>query len=54
MPYLEERSGRRRRMAAVFAVLALGAAGVGVRMAAAAEGPAAAPAGRSTLESVDA
>jgi Domain of unknown function (DUF1996) len=54
VPYLEERSGRRRRMAAVFAVLALGAAGVGVRMAAAAEDPAAAPVIQSTLESVDA
>ena len=54
MPYLEERTGRRRRtMAALFAVVALGAAGVGVRMAAAAEDPAAAPAIQSTLESID-
>jgi hypothetical protein len=42
-------------MAAIFAVLAVGsAAGVGVRWAAAAESPAAAPEIQSTLESVDA
>jgi hypothetical protein len=40
VPYLEERGSRRRRMAAVFAILAIGgAAGVGVRWAAAAEDP---------------
>ena len=55
MPYLENRGNRRRRMAAIFAVLAVGsAAGVGVRWAAAAESPAAAPEIQSTLESVDA
>jgi hypothetical protein len=41
-------------MAAVFAVVAMGAAGIGIRMAGAAEDPAAAPVIQSTVESVDA
>ena len=43
MPYKEQRGNRRRRMLAVFAVLAIGGAGgIGIRLAAAAEDPAAA------------
>lgn len=42
MPYKEQRGSRRRRMLVVFAVVAIGgAAGVGIRLAAAAEDPAA-------------
>lgn len=45
MPYKEQRGNRRRRMLVVFAVVAIGgAAGVGVRLAAAAEDPTAADA----------
>ena len=43
MPYKEQRGNRRRRMLAVFAVVAIGGAGgIGIRLAAAAEDPAAA------------
>jgi Domain of unknown function (DUF1996) len=43
VPYKEQRGNRRRRMLAVFAVLAIGGAGgIGIRLAAAAEDPAAA------------
>lgn len=53
MPYLEERGSRRRRMAAVFAILAIGgAAGVGVRWAAAAEDPTAEATVQATTEQV--
>jgi hypothetical protein len=42
VPYKEQRGNRRRRMLAVFAVVAIGgAAGIGIRLAAAAEDPAA-------------
>jgi Domain of unknown function (DUF1996) len=45
VPYKEQRGNRRRRMLAVFAVVAIGgAAGVGVRLAAAADDPTAAQA----------
>ena len=45
MPYKEQRGNRRRRMLAVFAVVAIGGAGgIGIRLAAAAEEPTAADA----------
>lgn len=53
MPYKEQRSSRRRRMLAVFAVVAIGgAAGVGVRLAAAAEDPTAAATVQTSTEPV--